>query len=63
MGLEQQDFQTLLRAAGETDHGRKYPGLDGAGRDTRLQLLTEVAISEVIFFYKYFYPDRRYRSG
>jgi hypothetical protein len=53
VGLEQEDFQTVLRAAGETEttQGNIHDWLQLDEGDPGFQLPTEEEITAVIFFY------------
>jgi hypothetical protein len=53
MGLEQEDFQTVLRAAGETETTQEdiQDWLELDEGDPGFQLLTEEEITAVIFLY------------
>jgi hypothetical protein len=53
MGLEQEEFQTVLRAAGETETTQEniQDWLQLVEADPRFQLLTEEEVFAVIFIY------------
>jgi hypothetical protein len=61
-GLEQEDFQTVLRAAGETETKQEniqdWLQLDDG--DPGFQLLTEEETAAVILFYIFFFISTAY---